>query len=64
MKRVQEEGTDTDSFETALKRFNGNKLTNAPFMYHVSNDTEFQTSGSINQLSAKRGYDDDEFEGD
>lgn len=33
-------------------------------MYHVANDVEFQTSGSIATLSAKLGGDDEEFEGD
>lgn len=31
-------------------------------MFHISNDTEFQTSGSIKNLAANT-FDDDEFDG-
>lgn len=54
-----EEANEGESYESVLKRLDGSKLSNPTFMYHVANDIEFQSSASINQLSGKRGADDD-----
>lgn len=47
--------------ESVFKRL-GAPLNNKYFMYHVSNDMEFQTAGSISKL-AGNANDDDEYDG-
>lgn len=59
--KLEDAAEERESVETVLKRLDGSKLTNPVFMYHVANDMEFQTSASINQLSAKLGAEDEEF---
>ena len=45
--------------ESALKALGG-PVNDKYFMFHVSNDMEFQTSGSVGRL-AGNGNDDDSF---
>ena len=40
----------------AFKKLNPSKLNNPFFMSHVSNDIQFETASSINELSAEYGY--------
>ena len=47
--------------ESVFKKL-GAPLNNKYFMYHVSNDMEFQTAGSISKL-AGNANDDDEYDG-
>lgn len=44
--------------EQAFAKLGKDVLNNKYFMYNVSNDVEFQTSGPINKLAAN-GLDDD-----
>lgn len=48
--------------EQAFAKLGKNVLNDKYFMYNVSNDVEFQTSGSISKLAANT-LDDDEFKG-
>jgi hypothetical protein len=47
------------SMHEAFLKINGEKLKNKYFMYNISNGMEFQTSGSITELSAEHGQDDE-----
>jgi len=52
--------SNTSVFD-AIKKLNSSKVTNKYFMYIISNDLEFETSATINDLSAEWGQDDTSF---
>jgi hypothetical protein len=57
--QMEEKGKTGESEEQAFNRLAPGMTSNPLFMYHVANDVEFQTSGSIKDLSAKLEADDD-----
>jgi effector-binding domain-containing protein len=60
---IDQYSEENDSAETALKKINEQKLYNSVFMYHISNDFEFQVGAPIAEISGKYGLNDSEFEG-
>lgn len=58
---MEEYSNQNDSAESALKKINAQKVSSGIFMYHISNDLEFQTGASISDLSGKYGLDDSEY---
>ncbi len=51
------------SAQQAIAKLNPSMLSNKYFMYNVSNDIEFQTSGGFHQLSAQYAQSDSQFDG-
>lgn len=56
---MADEAEDYESILDVVKRVSADALSDPMVMFHVANDVEFQTAGSIATLSAKYGQDDD-----